>query len=112
MSVVLRKRKNADGTISLRLDIYHNGQRSIETLKDLKLSSGSGVLDRENNKKRLQQAKEIELARATQLAANEYNIDSEAGKKTIITIGMKSIVDDYTKKDKRNMNEALNRFVH
>lgn len=111
MSVVLRKRKNADGTISLRLDIYHNGQRSIETLKDLKLSSGSGVLDRENNKKRLQQAKEIELARATQLAANDYNIDSEAGKKTIITIWMQSIVDDYTKKDKRNMQGALNRFA-
>ena len=33
MSVKLRKRKNGDGTISLRLDIYKYGRRNIETLK-------------------------------------------------------------------------------
>ena len=53
MSVILRKRKNADGTTSLRLDIFHNGQRTIETLKHLKLAKQSNVLDRENNKELL-----------------------------------------------------------
>ena len=38
MSVVLRKRKNADGSTTLRLDIYKDGQRTVETLKHLKLS--------------------------------------------------------------------------
>jgi hypothetical protein len=38
MSVILRKRKNADGTTTLRLDIYHDGKRSVETLKYLKLA--------------------------------------------------------------------------
>ena len=33
MSVKLRKRKNGDGTTSLRLDIYKDGRRNIETLK-------------------------------------------------------------------------------
>ncbi|MFM7709499.1 MAG: hypothetical protein ACKO5C_01150 [Ferruginibacter sp.] len=37
MSVNLRKRKNADGTVSLRLDIYKNGKQTIETLKHLQL---------------------------------------------------------------------------
>ena len=35
---------------------------------------------------------------------------SDAGKKTIITVWMQSFVDGYTKKDKRNMQGALNRF--
>lgn len=50
MSVLLRKRKNADGSISLRLDIYKNGERSIETLKHLKLKKVFNVVDRDTNK--------------------------------------------------------------
>ena len=110
MSVILRKRKNADGSTSLRLDIYHNGQRTIETLKHLKLSKVSNVTDREENKKQLQQAESIKAARAAELEANNYSMVSDAGKKTIITVWMQSFVDGYTKKDKRNMHGALNRF--
>ena len=64
MSVILRKRKNANGTTSLRLDIFHNGERKIETLKHLQLSKPSTLLDREHNKAKLQQAEEIAVARA------------------------------------------------
>ena len=110
MSVILRKRKNADGSTSLRLDIYHNGQRTIETLKNLKLSKVSNLIDREENKKSLQQAESIRAARANELEANNYNMVSDAGKKTIILVWMQSFVDGYTKKDKRNMQGALNRF--
>ncbi len=110
MSVVLRKRKNADGTTSLRLDIYHNGQRSIETLKTLKLTKLSNAADRENNKTLLQQAEVIRVTRAAELEANNYNLVTDTGKKTIIAIWMQSFVDSYTKKDKRNLQGALNRF--
>ena len=110
MSVLLRKRKNADGSTSLRLDIYNNGQRSIETLKHLKLVKGSNVMDRETNKQNLQQAESIRVTRAAELEANNYSMVSDAGKKTIITVWMQSYVDHYTKKDKRNMQGALNRF--
>lgn len=110
MSVKLRKRKNADGSVSLRLDIYHNGKRTIETLKDLQLVKGSNPDDREYNKARLQKAKAIEAARAEELSSNDYNMVSDAGKKTIVTDWLKSYVDSYTKKDKRNMQGALNRF--
>jgi hypothetical protein len=69
MSVTLRKRKNADGSTTLRLDIYRNGQRSIETLKSLKLAKASNVKDREENKTLLQQAEAIRVARAAELEA-------------------------------------------
>jgi integrase/recombinase XerD len=111
MSVTLRKRKNADGTTSLRLDIYHNGQRTIETLKNLKLAKPSNPKDREDNKAIMQQADAIRLSRAAELEANSYNMVTDAGKKTIITVWMQTYVDSYTKKDKRNMQGVLNRFT-
>ena len=111
MSVTLRKRKNADGSTSLRLDIFHNGQRTIETLKHLKLAKPSNVNDREGNKDLLKKAEAVRLARTVALEENNYNMDSEAGKKTIITKWMQAYVDGYTKKDKRNMEGVLNRFI-
>lgn len=110
MSVTLRKRKNADGSVTLRLDIYSNGQRSVETLKHLKLAKPSNLVDRDQNKQRLQQAEQIAVARAAELEANNYNMVTDAGKKTIVTTWMQSYVDGYTKQDKRNMQGALNRF--
>ncbi len=111
MSVTLRKRKNSDGTISLRLDIYHNGKHRIETLKHLQLEKPSSVLERENNKVRMKQAEAIKLNRATELESKNYNIISEAGKRTEVTVWMQSYIDTYTKKDKRNLQGALNRFI-
>jgi integrase len=35
---------------------------------------------------------------------------SDAGKKTIVTVWMQSYIEGYTKKDKRNLQGALNRF--
>jgi integrase/recombinase XerD len=110
MSVVLRKRKNADGTVSLRLDIYRNGIRTIETLKNLKLAKPSNLGDREDNKMLLQQAEAIKAERAAELEASNYNMVTDAGKKTVITAWMQSYIDKYTKKDIRNLQGVLNRF--
>jgi len=110
MSVKLRKRKNSDGTTSLRLDIYNDGERRIETLKHLQLKKPSTILDRENNKKKLQQAEEIAIARASELQAQDYSMVSEAGKKTIVVDWMQNYVNGYKKKDVRNMQGVLNRF--
>ncbi|MBC7914055.1 MAG: site-specific integrase [Pyrinomonadaceae bacterium] len=107
MSVKLRKRKNKDGTTSLRLDIYKDGKRSYELLSNLQLSKG----DREANKELLLQAEAIRLSRSVELERSNYNLDSEAGKKTIVAVWMQSYVDSYTKKDKANMQGVLNRFV-
>jgi len=110
MSVKLRKRKNSDGTISLRLDIYNGGERRIETLKHLQLSKPSNIMDREHNNKKLQQAEEIAIARASVLQANDYSMVTDAGKKTIVVDWMQNYVDNYKKKDIRNMQGALNKF--
>ncbi|MFT3908067.1 MAG: tyrosine-type recombinase/integrase [Ferruginibacter sp.] len=111
MSVTLRKRKNADGTTSLRLDIYHNGKHRIETLKHLQLAKPSSLLDRENNKALLKQAEAIKLNRAVELEGRNYDIKSDAGKKTEVVVWMQNYIDDYTKRDKRNMEGALKRFI-
>ena len=111
MSVTLRKRKNANGTITLMLDIYHNGKRTYERLSHLQLAKPSNLLDRESNKELMQKAEAIRLARAVDLESTNYDIESEAGKNTIITVWMQSYVDAYTKKDKRTVQNVLNRFI-
>ncbi|MEO8852586.1 MAG: site-specific integrase [Ginsengibacter sp.] len=111
MSVILRKRKNSDGTISLRLDIFHNGIRKIETLKHLQLAKPTTLIDREHNKRKLQQAEEIAITRGFQLQADNYNMVSDAGKKTIITVWLQNYVDAYKKKDVRMMQAATDRFA-
>ena len=111
MSVTLRKRKNSDGTTTLRMDIYHNGQRKVETLKHLILAKPSNLIDREENKNKLKQANEIVVARAAQLQANSYDMVSDAGNKTIVTVWMQSYIKGYEKKDIRNMQGVTNRFI-
>lgn len=110
MSVTLRKRKNADGTTSLRLDIYDNGKRTIETLKHLQLYKGTKLTDKEANKELLKKAEAICLARTVELEGNNYNMDNEAAKRTVVTDWMQMYIDKYRLKDKRNMQGARNRF--
>ncbi len=112
MSVTLRKRKNADGTTTLMLDIYDpfTRKRTYERLSHLQLAKPSNLLDRESNKALLQTAEAIRLARTVDLENDNYDIESDAGKKTVITEWMQSYADAYTKKDKRTIQSALNRF--
>lgn len=112
MSVILRKRKNSDGTTTLLLDIYHNGKRRYEFLKELKLCKPANPTDRQSNKDKLDQAKRIETKRAQELAASDYAMVTDTGKKTIVAVWMQSYIDGYKKKDKRNMQGALNRFTN
>jgi hypothetical protein len=61
-----------DGTTSLILDIYKNGKRSYEFLKNLQLPAGNSPFDRQTKKENLELAKKIAVARAHQLHATEY----------------------------------------
>lgn len=110
MAVKLRKRKNKDGTTSLFLDIYHEGKRSYEFLKQLRLTKATTPADREANKQSLVLAEKIKNKRAHELSANDYNVHTDGGKNTIVAEWMQSYVDRYRKKDKRNMQGVLNRF--
>lgn len=110
MSVTLRKRKNSDGSTSLLLDIYHNGTRRYEFLTDLKLTKAANLIDRVTNKENLELAQRIAIKRAQELAASDYAMITDTGKKTDIVLWMQAYIDKYNKKDKRNMQGALNRF--
>ncbi|WP_300597367.1 site-specific integrase [Niabella sp.] len=110
MSVTLRKRKNADGSISLRLDIYNNGQRSYELLSHLRLEKPSTPIARENNKDLMKQAEAIRVARAAELEAGGYNLVSDAGKRTVVIVWLKAYAENYKKKDVRNVAGVINRF--
>ena len=84
MSVTLRKRKNSDGSTTLLLDIYHNGERKYEFLKDLKLKKAANHLDRLANKTNQELAQKIAIKRAQELSANDYSMITETGKNTMI----------------------------
>jgi integrase/recombinase XerD len=110
MGVTLRKRKNADGTISLRLDIIHEGKRWIETMQHLKLNKAVNAADRERNKENLRLAESIANARRRELEAQGYDVPTD-GRKTLVLEWMQAYCDNYKKKDARNMQGAKNRFA-
>lgn len=112
MSVKLRKKENKDGSVSLYLDIYHNGFRKYEFLKHLKQHKPGkcNPAEREANREKWELAKKIEIKMAQELSADEYSITTDAGKKTLVVEWMQSYIDRYKKKDKRNLQGALKRF--
>jgi integrase/recombinase XerD len=110
MSVTLRKRKNSDGTTTLLLDIYHNGKRKYEFLKELRLSKGTNPADKIKNKDNLALAQKIVAKRSHELAASDYDMVTDIGKNTLVAEWMQWFIDKYKKKDKRNLQGALNRF--
>lgn len=110
MSVTLRKKKNKSGTTSLYLDIYHNGARDYEFLT-MRLCKPVTVADREANRETIELAKKIANKRSQELGANDYNLVTDIGKHTIVAEWMQAYIDRYKKKDKRNLQGALNRFI-
>ena len=111
MSVKLRKRKNADNTTSLILDIYHSGKRSYEFLKHLKLKTKPATpIDRQQNKENLELAESIRNKRAQELVSLGYDVLASFKSNVDFMEYFKNYIDKYTKKDKRNMEGAYNKF--
>jgi integrase len=112
MSVLLKERKNDDGTISQFLIIYssRDRKRHYEFLPNLKLEKGTTPDVRQRNKERRETAKSIKLSRETQLAENDYDIKSTLSKSVLVLEWMESFAKGYKKKDKRNIEGVLGRF--
>jgi len=110
MSVKVRKRKNSDGSVSLLLDIYHNGERSYEFLKDLKLLKPASPIDREENKQRLRLAEQIKNKREQQLQSDEYEITPAFKKNINFLEFFAGYLDKYNKKDKRVISACYYKF--
>jgi integrase len=110
MSIVLRKRKNINGTTTLVLDIHHNGKRYRERLSHLQLCKPANAADREFNKRNLQLAEAIRVTKAAELQGTEYNIETEIDSNICIVKWMNEYIKSYTKADKGNMSGALGQF--
>jgi integrase len=74
-SVTLRRKKLANGNVSLYLDIYWNGRRSYEFLK-LYLTKAKTPLEKSINKETLATAEAIKAKRQIELQNNEYGFSS------------------------------------
>lgn len=110
MSVVLRKRKNSDGSTTLLLDIYHNGKRSYEFLKELKLLKPSTPIHRQENKERILLAEQIRNKREQLLQGSEYEITPSFKKQVDFVAFFRNFLDSYKKKDRRVVKGCLERF--
>ena len=110
MSVTLRRKENSDGSISQYLDVYGNGKRHKEYLKECKLTKASTPADKENNKSKVLLAKKIAVQRAHELQASDYNIIAEHKSKVELLAYFENYITRYTKKDKRNVQGVTNAF--
>lgn len=111
MGVKLRKIKNADGSTSLMLDIWHNGKRQREFLTQLKLIKPTNPIDRENNRKHLQLAEQIRNKKEQQLQADDYDITPEFRKGIDFFKYFETYLNKYTKKDRRVMVSCYHKFI-
>lgn len=111
MSVTLRKKKNSDGSISLYLDVYKNGKRHKEYLKECKLVKASSPTDKADNRNRLALAKKIAVQRAGDLQASDYNMVAEHKSKVDLLLYFDGYIGKYNKKDKRNVIGVKNAFA-
>lgn len=110
MSVTIREKVNQDFSISLYLDIYSNGRRWKEYLKECKLVKVTNPTDRTANTNRKRMAKEIAVKRASELQANEYDISASFKTNTDILEFFQNYIDSYQKRDKRNVSGVFNLF--
>jgi len=129
MSVTLREIENKDLTTSLYLDIYHNGKRYKEFLKECKIlreptkeekiklkKEGKEIrvltpFDRVANKNKRLLANQIRDKRSIELQANEDGVMANHNNKIELKAYFESYISSYNKKDKRNVEGVYNKFL-
>ena len=110
MSVTLRKKVNSDGSTSLYLDVYHNKKRHKEFLKDCKLYKATNPIERKRNKETMELAENIAIKRAQELVSQGYDVLASFKSNVDFIQYFENYISKYTKKDKRNMEGACNKF--
>ena len=110
MPVYLRKRKNSDGSTSLLLDVWHNGKRSYEFLKECKLSNSKNPIAKQEDRKKIALAEQIRNKRALQLQSGEYDILPSFRQDIDFLAYFQAYLDKYKKKDVRLLVACFNKF--
>lgn len=112
MAIQLRKKIYKNNKTGFYLDVYNNGKRSYEFLKDCYLiTKPKNPFDRENNKLADETAKQVLAKRQLELANDEYGFESKTKRKGSFTKYFQSFVLKYVKKDKRKSASALKAFI-
>lgn len=109
MTVKLRKKKLAEETYSLYLDIYDKGYRKYEFL-DIKLIKPKTPADRQANKENLELANKVRAKREHELNSNSHGIVSSDKQKIDFIQYFEKFNEGYTKKDVRMFQSSLNKL--
>lgn len=109
-SVKLRQRKLSDGTISLYLDIQHNGKRTREFLK-LYLKEENSKFDKEHNRQIMAQAETIRSHRQIEVQSKQYEVLHEFKTNTYFLPYYREMCEERFRNDSRgnwgNWNSCL-----
>jgi integrase/recombinase XerD len=112
MSVAIRKKENKDGTASIYLDIYNNGKRNKEYLKNLKLILNPRTpIERDSNKKVNATAEAIRLNRAIELEGNDYDVTAKFKQNIDFLAFYQNFIATYQKEDLRVHKAVYNKFI-
>lgn len=109
-NVTLREKTLSNGNISLYLDIYRDGERKYEFLKLYINSKARTPIDRELNRKNRLRAEEIRTKRESDLNNNAFGLKDYSDQNINFITYFQNYIDNYTKKDIRMMQIALQRF--
>src|ERR1700733_13226782 len=112
MAIQLRKKEYKNGTTAFYLDIYYNGKRTYEFIKEVYLITKSkSPLDRHSNKIAEETAKGILAKRQLQLANDEYGFEDKTKKRASFIKYFESYNENYKKKDYRKSISALKELL-
>ena len=106
MSIKLRIKKLKDNGKSLYLDIYHNGQRSYEFLS-ITITKDDKP---EKKKEKMELANFIRSQREVEVISKNTDYTPKHKKKVDFMLFCESFLKDYTKKDKRMVRYAIEKF--
>lgn len=119
-SVKLRKKKNADGTTSVYLDIYtyykdsqgnNHTRRRYEFLNECKQLKAATPIDRAENRNRLNLAEQIRNKRETDLLTRNHDVVFQDKQEVYFKDFCQTFLDEYTKLNKKNVRATINHFL-
>ena len=110
MSVKLRKKSLADGSVSLYLDIYFNGHRKYEFLKFHLYKKPRTALEIQDNKETMGLAESIAAKKQIEIQAGQHNLTPQFKKSINFLDYYQNWVDHYPNKDVRLAKYSFEKF--
>ena len=109
-NVTLREKPLKNGSISLYLDVYRDGQRIYEFLKLYINTKARTPIERQNNREIFELAEKIRTQRESELNHQAFGQLPPINRKINLLDFFEAYYNNYTKKDIRMIRGAINRF--